>query len=174
MTNTVNNDRNFDPIAEHFTKKVYGGLKGDIRLAVLTKDIQEVVQLLTHTHKPLKILDVGAGLAQISLSLAAHHHVTINDISSNMLDKAKENAQKLDISPDNIHFIHAPYQALPELLGSQKFDLILCHAVLEWLGEPQKIMAFFDEFLSKSGILSLCFYNPVSLVYRNLIMGNFY
>ena len=26
-------DRSFDAIADHFEKKVYGGLKGDIRLA---------------------------------------------------------------------------------------------------------------------------------------------
>ena len=72
-------DRNFDPIAEHFAKKVYGGLKGDIRLAVLRQDIFEWV---TNQNRPLRILDIGAGLAQISIDLASRgHEITVNEIA---------------------------------------------------------------------------------------------
>lgn len=167
------NDRNFDDIADHFAKKVYGGLKGQIRLAVLTHDISQVVDNLSQSlTRPLKILDVGAGLAQISLSLAKQHHCTINDISSNMIDKAKQSAEAQNLT--NIRFITCAYQALPNAIAGEKFDLILCHAVLEWLDKPKSIMGFFDEFLADDGVLSLCFYNPASLIYRNLIMGNFY
>lgn len=168
-------DRNFDPIADHFAKKVYGGLKGHIRLAVLEHDIADAISTqFSASDRPLRVLDVGAGLAQISLQLAKDHHTTINDISVNMLDKAKYGATQLNINPDNLRFIACPYQALPEHLGDEKFDVILCHAVLEWLGEPEAIMAFFDRYLADGGMLSLCFYNPASLIYRNLIMGNFY
>ncbi|USZ15237.1 methyltransferase domain-containing protein [Moraxella sp. FZFQ2102] len=176
MTNatTAATDRNFDPIAEHFAKKVYGGLKGRIRLAVLENDIsQTIADLQQKHHRPLKILDVGAGLAQISLSLATDHHVTINDISANMLAMAKQSADALGVG-DKVRLITCPYQALPQYLGDEKFDLILCHALLEWLGEPSEIMAFFDQYLATDGALSLCFYNPASLIYRNLVMGNFY
>lgn len=165
-TNPSNTDRNFDDIADHFAKKVYGGLKGQIRLAVLERD------LMTHLpNRPLSVLDVGAGLAQISLKLAQHHTVTISDISQNMMDKAQASADELGVSA---RFITSPYQDLPAHLAGQKFDVILCHAVLEWLSEPAKIMAFFEEFLAEDGILSLCFYNPASVIYRNLVMGNFY
>lgn len=160
------NDRNFNDIADHFAKKVYGGLKGQIRLTVLERDLSEHLP-----DRPLRVLDVGAGLAQISLNLATRHDVTISDISDEMLQKAQATACELNVSP---RFIVAPYQELTHLLKGQKFDLILCHAVLEWLGEPAKIMAFFDEFLADDGYLSLCFYNPDSMIYRNLIMGNFY
>ena len=38
-------------------------------------------------------------------------------------------------------------------------------------------MDFFDRWLvddgAVKGVLSLCFYNPASFVYRNLVMGNF-
>ena len=34
-------------------------------------------------------------------------------------------------------------------------------------------MDFFDQYLMPKGALSLCFYNPASFDYRNLIMGNF-
>ena len=65
-------DRSFDAIADHFEKKVYGGLKGDIRLAVLRRDIFEYsAQMSKSLGRPLRILDVGAGLAQIAIDLAA-------------------------------------------------------------------------------------------------------
>lgn len=167
------NDRNFDPIADHFAKKVYGGLKGQIRLAVLDRDIHQAVHTLSDKlGRPLKILDVGAGLAQISLALAKNHHCTINDISANMIDKAKQVAYEQNLN--NIRFITCPYQELATTIKGEQFDLILCHAVLEWLAKPWRIMDFFDEFLADDGVLSLCFYNPASLTYRNLIMGNFY
>lgn len=170
-------DRNFDPITEHFVKKVYGGLKGEIRLAVLKRDLAEVVaELSTRLDRPLRILDVGAGLAQLSIELAAQgHEVTINDISHNMLVEAKKNAEQQGVI-NKIQWLVCPYQDFEQLLGDKPadgYDLILCHALLEWLGQPSDIMPFFAQWLAPEGVLSLCFYNPASFVYRNLIMGNF-
>ncbi|PNK61634.1 methyltransferase domain-containing protein [Psychrobacter sp. FDAARGOS_221] len=174
---SVSEDRNFDPITEHFVKKVYGGLKGDIRLAVLKRDLTDVVKQLSAQHnRPLRILDVGAGLAQISIELAEQgHQVTINDISHNMLVEAKKNASERGVL-DKISWLVCPYQHFEEILGEtadEGYDLILCHALLEWLGQPSDIMPFFARWLAADGVLSLCFYNPASFVYRNLIMGNF-
>lgn len=171
-------DRNFDPIAEHFEKKVYGGLKGAIRLAVLKRDIFDWLANINPDNQPLRILDIGAGLAQISIELAKMgHDVTVNDISGEMLKKAQLSADTVQPNlSQNITWYACPYQELDEKLTG-KYDLILCHAVLEWLGEPAKVMAFFDHWLvnaiDKKGVISLCFYNPASFVYRNLIMGNF-
>ena len=169
-------DRSFDAIADHFEKKVYGGLKGDIRLAVLRRDIVAYcTQMSQMLGRPLRILDVGAGLAQIAIELAIQGHtLVINDISANMLEKAQANAESVEKDLD-IRWYICPYQALEEKLASntEKFDLIMCHALLEWLAEPAAVMNFFDKHLSANGALSLCFYNPASFDYRNLIMGNF-
>ena len=150
-------------------------MKGEIRLAVLRHDIFGWVKSWQQTHnRPLRVLDVGAGLAQISIELAKDgHDVTINDISANMLEIAKQNAGE---AAQNITWHTCPYQQLDDKLTG-KYDLILCHAVLEWLAEPKLIMDFFDRWLvddrAEKGVLSLCFYNPASFVYRNLVMGNF-
>ena len=173
----IRTDRSFDAIADHFEKKVYGGLKGDIRLAVLRRDIFEYSARMSKSlGRPLRILDVGAGLAQIAIELAAQGHtLVINDISANMLEKAKASAAQIDENLDITWFV-CPYQELPEKLGKgkhEKFDLIMCHALLEWLAEPAAVMDFFDQQLTDKGALSLCFYNPASFDYRNLIMGNF-
>lgn len=181
-------DRNFDPIADHFEKKVYGGLKGEIRLAVLRRDIFEYSeQLSKRLGRRLRILDVGAGLAQIAIELATQgHSVVINDISANMLEKAKVSAEQIDKDLDITWYV-CPYQDLEDKLSRDyeqthidsqtlqeaKFDLIMSHALLEWLAEPALVMDFFDRQLATHGVLSLCFYNPASFDYRNLIMGNF-
>ena len=180
-------DRSFETIADHFEKKVYGGLKGEIRLAVLRRDIFGYAeQLRQKLGRPLRILDVGAGLAQIAIELAAQgHKVVINDISANMLEKAQANANQMSPGLD-ITWHVCPYQELEGKLvkdrlvkdkliedNAAKFDLILCHALLEWLADPAAVMEFFDKQLTDKGVLSLCFYNPASFDYRNLIMGNF-
>ena len=179
-------DRSFEPIADHFEKKVYGGLKGEIRLAVLRRDIFAYVN--EHSRRlgrPLRILDVGAGLAQIAIELAAQGHtLVINDISAAMLDKAQTHAAALETGIKtklDISWLVCPYQELASKLATDstsensdtKFDLILCHALLEWLAKPAEVMRFFDTQLRPQGALSLCFYNPASFDYRNLIMGNF-
>lgn len=173
-------DRNFDGIADHFEKKVYGGLKGEIRLAVLRRDIFEYsAKLSEKLGRPLRILDVGAGLAQISIELATQgHSLVINDISATMLEKAKVSAAQIDKALDITWYV-CPYQDLEDKLNKNKgshvakFDLILSHALLEWLAEPAMVMDFFDRQLAAHGAISLCFYNPASFDYRNLIMGNF-
>ena len=90
-----------------------------------------------------------------------------------MLEIAKQNAGE---AAQTITWHTCPYQQLDDKLTG-KYDLILCHAVLEWLAEPKLIMDFFDRWLvddrAEKGVLSLCFYNPASFVYRNLVMGNF-
>ena len=176
-------DRSFDAIADHFEKKVYGGLKGEIRLAVLRRDIFEYAAKMSQTlGRPLRILDVGAGLAQLAIELAAQGHtVVVNDIAAYMIAKANIYAKQNAAAMNHLTWHVCPYQALEDKLAADdklkndaaKFDLILCHALLEWLAEPAAIMDFFDRQLTDSGALSLCFYNPASFEYRNLIMGNF-
>ena len=66
-----------------------------------------------------------------------------------------------------------PYQQLNAVLKGQCFDLVLCHALLEWLQDPELLIPALEPLVAPDGILSLCFYNPASIVYRNLMRGNF-
>lgn len=164
-------DRNFDDLAEHFQRKIYGGLKGEIRLAVLWRDLDEVV--LSHTASPLRVLDIGAGFSQIAITLAKRgHQVVVNDLSERMLEMARESAVAQGVA-DQITWYHAPFQEL-EKFENGHFDLVLSHAVLEWLAQPQSLIQTVRRFIDPQGVLSLTFYNYHSLVYRNLIRGNFH
>ncbi|MDX8387813.1 MAG: methyltransferase domain-containing protein [Ghiorsea sp.] len=163
----MNQDVNFDDLTEHFKKRIYGSRKGVIRLAVLQHDLE--VCLPNLSHGDLSVLDMGAGMAQMGIKLAAMgHDVCINDISENMLGLAKEHAATLDVD-SKITWHHGPFQTLDK----QPYDLVLCHAVLEWLNQPEELMAKLQDFTEQGSVVSLMFYNFDALVFHNLVRGNF-
>ncbi|HEY0287799.1 MAG TPA: methyltransferase domain-containing protein [Pseudomonas sp.] len=158
-------DRHFDLLATRFAQKIYGGAKGAIRLAVLQADLSECLP-----DRPLRVLDIGAGLGHMSLWLAERgHQVTLAEPAEPMLEGAR---QRFAEAGQTATFIQAPWQALPDLL-SERYDLVLCHAVLEWLAEPYAILPVLHQLTNADGWLSLAFYNRDALIYRNLIKGHF-
>ena len=170
--NTV--DRNFDDLSEKFARKVYGGLKGDIRLAVIWRDLVAVLpHLESQTPEAgLRVLDIGGGLGQLTVALAKlGHQVVYNDLSKQMLETAQKLAQEAGVL-DKIIWHQQPYQTLKNE-GLGQFDLVMSHALIEWLAEPELLVGNLQEFLTPQGRLSLTFYNQNALVYRNLIRGNF-
>jgi len=88
-----------------------------------------------------------------------------------MCNKAKVAAKEAGVE-NRMHWSNEPYQSLT-LRHSKAFDLILCHAVIEWLANPRLLLPALASMLRDEGNLSLCFYNPTGRVYRNLIFGNF-
>lgn len=170
-------DRNFDDLVARFQSNVYGGLKGDIRLAVIWRDLEGLLSILRPEDapdraEPLRILDVGAGLGQFAIRLAAlGHDVTVNDISHQMLCAAKDAAQAAGVA-QNIHWCHGPYQQLLDG-NAPLFDVVLCHAVVEWLSSPADLVPALKQLMKSDAYLSLAFYNRHSLEYRNLLRGNF-
>ncbi|MGL4316207.1 MAG: methyltransferase domain-containing protein [Pseudomonas sp.] len=158
-------DRHFDELATRFAEKIYGGAKGAIRLAVLQADLKEALP-----ERPLRVLDIGAGLGHMSLWLAHRgHEVTLAEPAEPMLEGAR---QRFAEAGAQATFIQAPWQ---DLLGqlNQPYDLVLCHAVLEWLAEPHAILPVLHQFCVPGGWLSLAFYNKDALIYRNLLKGHF-
>ncbi|UCJ17150.1 methyltransferase domain-containing protein [Pseudomonas sp. MM211] len=157
-------DRHFDELATRFAEKIYGGAKGAIRLAVLQADLTEALPA-----RPLRVLDVGAGLGHMALWLAqCGHQVTLAEPAEPMLAGARERFAEAGVEAT---FIHAPWQELPGRFEAP-FDLIICHAVLEWLAEPAAILPALHGLTATDGWLSLAFYNKDALIYRNLLKGH--
>jgi S-adenosylmethionine-dependent methyltransferase len=158
------NDRHFDELAARFAEKIYGGAKGAIRLAVLQADLAEVLP-----ERPLRVLDVGAGLGHMALWLAGRGHaVTLAEPAAPMLEGARTRFADAGLAAT---FVQAPWQALDGLQAP--FDLVVCHAVLEWLAEPAAILPTLRRLTRDDGWLSLAFYNRDALIYRNLLKGHF-
>ncbi|OCG26788.1 S-adenosyl-L-methionine-dependent methyltransferase [Gilliamella sp. HK2] len=162
-------DRNFDDISNKFAQNIYGTTKGKIREAIVWQTLEEI--LATYPpNRPLTILDAGGGQGQIACRLAKlGHQVTLCDISEQMLALAKQKAQMENVK---INCLCCPIQQLDSLIN-QPFDLVICHAVLEWIAEPIALLKALKKHLKPDGYLSLMFYNYHALLFKTVTLGNF-
>mgnify|MGYP005847073105 FL=1 len=160
-------DRSFDGIAAKFAHNIYSSTKGKLRQLVLLRDLAELEQLQQSCH----ILDVGAGQGQLALALAAQgHSVHLTDISADMLQLAQQ--QALAQGAGNVSFAQI---GLAELAATQQqqYQLVLCHAMLEWLAQPELAIAQLRQLVAPGGVLSLMFYNKDAKRFGNILFGNF-
>jgi S-adenosylmethionine-dependent methyltransferase len=171
-------DRNFDDIAQRFKNNVYGGLKGEVRLAVLNRDFGEVAPHFfarDSSSKRLRILDAGGGQGQFSLQFAeVGHDLVICDISIEMLKLAEKVIQQKGLQ-DRVTLLHCSLKDIVNHLPNDlhEFDLVCCHAVIEWMVEPETLLPSLMQYLKPKGYLSFTFYNVNSLIYKNLLRTNF-
>jgi len=163
-------DRNFDDIAEKFSRNIYGTTKGQLRQTILWQDLDKV--LAGYGDQKLRVLDAGGGEGQTAIKMAQRgHRVTLCDLSAEMIARAQSAAADKGVS-DNMQFIHCAAQDIAQHLESQA-DLILFHAVLEWVAEPQAMLQTLWTMLRPGGTLSLMFYNANGLLMHNMVAGNF-
>src|SRR3546814_18910810 len=106
----------------------------------------------------------------MSLWLAQQgHDVTLAEPAEPMLEGARK---QFAAAGQQATYIQAPWQTVESQVEG-RFDLVICHAVLEWLAEPQAILPVLHRLTSADGWLSLAFYNRDALIYRNLLKGHF-
>ncbi|UAB69118.1 tRNA uridine 5-oxyacetic acid(34) methyltransferase CmoM [Vibrio sp. SCSIO 43132] len=164
-------DRNFDDIAHKFAKNIYGSEKGDIRQTIVWEDLIVALSELNDESRRLKILDAGGGLGQMSQKIAQRgHDVTLCDLSSEMLKLAREDIEKHGLL-SQYQLVHSPVQEIEQHL-TEKVDMVLFHAVMEWLGDPKTALEKVLEQIKPGGIGSIMFYNHHGLVLKNVICGN--
>ncbi|GAM61646.1 S-adenosylmethionine-dependent methyltransferase [Vibrio ishigakensis] len=167
----VRKDRNFDDIADKFAENIYGSDKGNIRQTIVWEDLNRILSQMDGNSKSLTILDAGGGLAQMSQKLAElGHKVILCDVSNEMLNLAKQEIANRGLL-EQYQFIHAPVQELHHHLDEQ-VDLILFHAVMEWLAEPEDALKKLMTHLKPQGMASVMFYNHHGLVMKNVVCGN--
>ncbi len=155
-------DRNFDDLIDRFETRIYDTVKGSWRLQLLQEDLQSFTD-----SPPLDIWDAGCGQGQMSLWLASFgHRLTLCDLSSRMLEKARDNFSTAGFSAA---FHHQSAQSLAVQIGH--FDLVLCHAVVEWLADPLTSLRAIADKVRPGGYLSLLFYNRNAMVYGNVLRG---
>ncbi|WP_075181188.1 tRNA uridine 5-oxyacetic acid(34) methyltransferase CmoM [Pantoea sp. 1.19] len=163
-------DRNFDGIAEKFSQNIYGTSKGRLRQAILWQELDAL--LATLPPGPLRVLDAGCGEGQTGCGIAAlGHRVLLCDVSSDMLQRAQALAAAKGVS-GNVQFKQIAVQEVGQHLDTP-VDLVLFHAVLEWVAEPEQVLQALWNTLAPGGILSLMFYNSLHAVMRSMVLGYF-
>lgn len=165
---SLEQDRIFSGLAPKFARNIYASSKGELRLHIVKQRMQ--VELPLNAHKPLKILDLGAGLGHMAAWLdALGHEVTLVEPAEDMLAAARARTWQaarfhcMDIQ----QFV--PYAQAQHW----QYDLIVCHAVLEWLAEPRATLQQALSLMAPQGYLSLMFFNRAALLFSNIVKGNY-
>lgn len=158
----------YEGLAEPFVAH-YDTLRGALRYALLSEQLDE--------HLPegdqLDVVDVGGGAGHQAIRLArCGHRVTIVDPSPEMLRRAR---QAIGTEPDNVRarlrMVEASATDASASLRGQRFDVVLCHAVLPYVENPNDVIASLSELTVGSGLLSLVFKNADALAMRPALEG---
>jgi S-adenosylmethionine-dependent methyltransferase len=164
-------DTNFDGISASFKRDIYASSKGYVRLGVLWEDLLSAIPEVRRGG--LSVLDAGGGAGHVALLMArSGNEVVLCDPSQEMLDKADESIRRAGLL-SSVTTVRSAIQDLEERIDS-RFDLVVCHAVLEWLADPEAAVGYLSEFMElRSGLLSLMFYNREAAFLKRVLKGEF-
>jgi len=162
MTST--SDRNFDDLAKRFSRTIYATPRGKLRLLALEQDFAD----LHIKVKGQRVLDLGGGQGQFSLSLARQGaDISLLDISEEMLTLAKDQFAEAAL-PLQTH--QGPLQQANGAFPGE-YDIVMNHAVLEWLEDPFAALPMIADKVKTGGWLSLMFYNLHGHQWRQIMNG---
>ncbi len=157
-------DRNFDDLAARFSRTIYATPRGQLRLLALAQDFRDLAIPL----QDAKVLDIGGGQGQFSLQLAKQGaNISLCDVSQEMLTLAQDlfAAEELPLSSQCCS-LQETSSTFP-----QQYDIVLNHAVLEWLENPFDALPMLAARVRPGGWLSLMFYNLYGHEWRQLMNG---
>ena len=98
-------------------------------------------------RKGLEILDVGTGPGFFACILSEEgHHVTAIDSSEGMLEKARENAERLGVEPK---YLQMDVNRLD--FQDQTFDVVVMRNVTWTLEHPEKVYTEWKRLLKPGG-----------------------
>ena len=148
-------DQSFNGLAEKFNRNIYGTTKGRLRHQLLCDVLSEVL-----AEEPAQsIIELGGGTGVMSAFLAGlGHQLTLTDISEDILTIAR---QQLDAG------IAVRQADLFDIDDLGEFDIVVCHAVLEWLARPFEALSVLADRMRPGARLSLTFFNRDAALFSN-------
>lgn len=120
-------------------------------------------QLDISKKKRLNILDYGAGFCVTAEHYGKNHNVTAVEPSEDMLD--------LRIKSDNYELVQGGLSTLADF-EQESFDLVICHNVLEYVEEKEKILDELSRVLKSGGCLSVVKHNLTGRIVANAIFDD--
>jgi S-adenosylmethionine-dependent methyltransferase len=157
-------DISFDQLGSRLEKRVYGGPKGIIRLAVLKKDLQD----LRVEIRGRAVADLGCGGGRMSRWAGEEAaELWLNDASSLQLTQARENLQTYK---GKLVTSQAPMQSAD--FPKAYFSLVMNHGVLGWTEDPWFNLEYSLSLLKPGGYLSLLVFNPHRWMLKKARLGH--
>jgi S-adenosylmethionine-dependent methyltransferase len=162
-------DANFDRLGGQFEDVVYGSTMGDVRLVVLLEDVLANIPSLRAGG--VRVLDAGGGSGRFALELARlGNEVVLADPSREMLDRAGSVIEAAGLT-GRVRLVQAGIEDLEGLLDEQ-FEVIACHAVLNWVAEPKLALGRLARSLAPHGSLSLMFGGRAAWLFEKILKGD--
>lgn len=156
------NNHYFHDIAEKFQHNIYGTNKGRLRHLLLCHRLASWLE-----GPPLRVLDAGAGTGIMAEEfLKRGHEVVLQDGAKAVLDLASSCCG----NHSQAQYIHGD---ILDFNDKQGFDLVICHAVLEWCENPLVITEHLQQQLRVGGYLSLSVFNQDAKLFTNMTYKNF-
>ena len=157
---------NFDPLAERFSRNIYGSLKGRIRQTLLeTLYLKHLPEL---TSPGLRVLDAGGGLGQMTQwMLTLGHHVDYFDVAGDMVAELERSLAE-SLASGQCRLQQA---SVFDVNLEPDHDVVMLHAVLEWLERPTAALDRAMSWVAPGGIIGVMVYNRHMLELRNLMRG---
>jgi S-adenosylmethionine-dependent methyltransferase len=157
---------NFDPLAERFSRNIYGSLKGRIRQTLLETLYPKYLPELGEPG--LRVIDAGGGLGQMTQwLLGMGHRVHYFDVAGDMVAELKQQLPEQLASGQCRVEQASVFEVTPE----PAHDLVVMHAVLEWLEQPEAALDRAMSWVAPGGAIGVMVYNRHMLELRNLMRG---
>jgi S-adenosylmethionine-dependent methyltransferase len=121
---------------------------------------------------PLRVLDLaGADGGDALRLLRRGHHVTVVDFAPGMLAAAHERARAAGVH-EQLSTVEADVLDLPDAVTGSRYDVVLCHNLLQYLDDPQPALRSAASLVRTGGVLSVMAINrhatPLNLAVRSL------
>jgi S-adenosylmethionine-dependent methyltransferase len=117
------------------------------------------------------VLDCGGGTGAFAVPLAgAGAAVTVVDTSVDALATLARRATEAGVDPA-IDARQGDVETLGDVIGTDTFDLVMAHGVLEAVDDPGMAFTAIARAVGPGGVLSLLVGNPVSAVLARAVAG---
>ncbi|MEV4755487.1 methyltransferase domain-containing protein [Micromonospora sp. NPDC049559] len=129
-------------------------------------------ELDRHAGRELAVLDVGGGTGGFAVPLAeAGHRVTVVDANPDALAALTRRAAEAGVAP-RVSAVQGDGDALADLVEPASADLVLCHAVLEVVDDPARVVAAIATALRPAGAASVLVANRAAAVLSRAMNGS--
>ena len=145
-------DDTWAALVSRFADDAYASVKGYVRTYVMHQQLLENLP-----HAPASVLDVGGGAGHQSFPLAeAGYDVTVLDSSPAMLEKARERLARLPAHVQHrVTFVEADGERADEAVDGRQYAAVLCHGVLGYLEQPERMIDQLCRCAAPAGIVSI-------------------
>jgi SAM-dependent methyltransferase len=141
------------------------------RLGLVSRLLDEALRAVTTLGEVPSLLDCGGGSGTYSVPLAvAGADVTVVDISADALATLSHRAAEAGVA-QQVHPLQGDVEALPELLGGRRFDLVLAHGILEAVDHVATTFAGIAAAVRPGGLVSILVGNPAAGVIARALAG---